>query len=99
MRSVGNGYVCVKGGEERIKGGKQKVRISNYWMECGKRNRASEKRVRSVRYRKHMATGCHPLFGIALVRIFRNETCRFYPDQRLRSPYFHGEADTGKRTI
>lgn len=39
--------------------------------------------MRSVRYRKHMATGCHPLFGIALVLIFRNETCRFYPDRRL----------------
>lgn len=37
----------------------------------------------------HCKSGCHPLFGSALVCLFRDETCRFNSNRRFYTQNFH----------
>ena len=40
-------------------------------------------------FQGHSKSGCHPLFGSALVCLFRDETCRFNSNRRFYTQNFH----------
>ena len=44
---------------------------------------------RTFFFQGHSKSGCHPLFGSALVCLFRDETCRFNSNRRFYTQNFH----------
>lgn len=48
-----------------------------------------KKQYRTFFFQGHSKSGCHPLFGSALVCLFRDETCRFNSNRRFYTQNFY----------
>ena len=65
------------------------TQIFPYLLKMQKRKYIGKKQYRTFFFQGHSKSGCHPLFGSALVCLFRDETCRFNSNRRFYTQNFH----------
>lgn len=74
------------------------TQIFLYLLKCRKEIHRV-KTVPDFLFQGHSKSGCHPLFGSALVCLFRDETCRFNSNRRFYTQISIGKLIQEKRNF